>query len=124
MALRVRRTKGGPCQPSGGSHLLFLENHALQEGGEARGGEGRDLFCQRVIPVSPYGATLLLESAYKISEVIQMLFHPLAGLAPPFDETFNWLQFSYTTDQTGAYVAPAPTVMAQSVVSDRYDLSP
>ena len=48
----------------------------------------------------------------------QFLFPILVGQAPSFEETINWLQFAYTTDRTGAYVAPASTFLVPSKVSE------
>ena len=45
-----------------------------------------------------------------------MLFPILVNQAPPFEETLNWLQFAYTADRIGAYVAPASTVFVLSAV--------
>ena len=72
----------------------------------------RDDFCvpgQRLLP------TGLLPNIY---ESIQIMFPLLAGRAPPLEETLAWLKFVYTTDRTGAYVAPSSAVLDQSVVSE------
>ena len=45
-----------------------------------------------------------------------MLFPIVVGWVPPFEETLNWLQFAYTTDRTGSYVAPASPVLVLSAV--------
>ena len=42
----------------------------------------------------------------------------LTGPEPPFEEALDYLQFVYTADRVGAYVAPASTVLAQSVIAE------
>ena len=42
------------------------------------------------------------------------LFTILTVQEPPFEEALDWLQFAYTADRAGAYVAPASTVLNQS----------
>ena len=46
----------------------------------------------------------------------------LTGLDPPFESALNWLQFAYTADRAGAYVAPASTVLVPSAVAEGEDL--
>ena len=41
----------------------------------------------------------------------------LTSQEPPLEEALDWLQFSYTADQAGAYVAPTSTVLTQSAVA-------
>ena len=57
------------------------------------------------------------------------VFEELAGLSPlptgrepPFEAALDWLQFAYTADRAGAYVAPASTVLVQYAVSEGDDL--
>ena len=38
------------------------------------------------------------------------LFPLLTGRGPPFEAALEWLQFAYTADRAGSYVAPASTV--------------
>ena len=71
---------------------------------------GCTLTCQGPNFVPLQGASLLLGSDLNIVEVSQNLFLLLNGWAPPSEEALNWLQFSYTTDWTGDYVAPASTI--------------
>ena len=78
---------------------------------------GRDLSYQGITFVTPDGTSRLINTSRKIVEVGQLLFPILVGQAPPFEETLDWLQFVYTADRTGAYLAPASTVVLPSVVS-------
>ena len=64
----------------------------------------------------PDGAALLLENASNIAEASQMRFPLFDSRAPPFEETLDWLQFAYTADLTGAYVAPVSMVLVQCAV--------
>ena len=47
----------------------------------------------------------------------KVLFTLLIGREPLFEEALVWLQFLYTADQAGVYVAPATTVLTQSAVA-------
>ena len=46
------------------------------------------------------------------------LLHMLTSREPPFEEALDWLQFTYTADQVGAYVAPASTLIDQSAIAE------
>ena len=50
------------------------------------------------------------------------MFPLLTGRELPFKETLDWLQFAYTTDRSGAYVAPASTVLSQSPIAEEGEL--
>ena len=50
------------------------------------------------------------------------LFPLLTGREPPFEADLKRLQFPYTADREGAYVAPASTVLVPSVVVEGDDL--
>ena len=52
------------------------------------------------------------------------MFPLLTGRELPFKETLDWLQFAYTTDRSGAYVAPASTVLVQYTVAEGGELFP
>ena len=52
------------------------------------------------------------------------LFPILTGRDPPFEAALNWLQFTYTADRAGAYVAPVSTVLVQSAVAEGGNLFP
>ena len=67
--------------------------------------------------VASDGATCLLSTTHNIAEAIQLLFPVLASQAPTFEETLNWLQFTYTGYRTGDYMACSSTVLATSEVS-------
>ena len=84
-----------------------------------------DLAYRRGITfITPYGAARLLDTSHNIAEVRQVLFPLLAGWAPPFEEALDWIQFAYTADRMGAYVAPASTVLVPSVSSKGDPLFP
>ena len=80
-----------------------------------------DLACLGLTFVPPGCAAWLLEmGAYgpiNVFEFSKGLFPTLTGLEPPFEEAFDWLQFTYTTDPAGAYVEPASTVLTWSAVA-------
>ena len=42
-----------------------------------------------------------------ISVVLKGLFTMLTSRETPFEDTLDWLQFTYTVDQVGDYVVPA-----------------
>ena len=80
--------------------------------------EVRNLSCWGLAFLPLDGASRLLGPSLTISETIQMLFHLLADCVDPFQELFNWLQFPYTKDWAGDFMASASAVLAQSVVSE------
>ena len=57
-------------------------------------------------------------STQNTSEASQNLLPLLTIRAPPFNEALDWLKFSYTADQTGAYIEPLSTILVQSVVQN------
>ena len=77
---------------------------------------GRDLACRGITFVTPDGASRLIDTSRKIAEVVQLLFPILVGQATSFEETLDWLQFAYTAERTGAYVAPVSMVLVPSAV--------
>ena len=50
------------------------------------------------------------------------LFTMFTSREHSFEETLNWLQFAYTADQAGDYVAPASTVLTQYVIAEGDEL--
>ena len=74
--------------------------------------------CQVLTFVPPDVASSLLGPLLTIVEAIKTLFPLLYDRAPPFKEAIYWLQFTYTAERIGDYVAPASTVIFQSVVSE------
>ena len=54
----------------------------------------------------PDGASCLLVQGDNTAEASCLLFHLLVSRAPPYDRVLDWLQFAYTGDGFGAYVAP------------------
>ena len=44
------------------------------------------------------------------------MFPLLNGRVPPFEESLDWLQFDYTTDRKGYYVAPTLTFLVHYVL--------
>ena len=59
-----------------------------------------------------------MDGPANVSKVLAGLFPLLAGREPPFEAALDWLQFAYTADRAGAYVAPASTVLVPSAVSE------
>ena len=62
------------------------------------------------------------EGPLNVFEVSKGLFPLMTGREPPFEEAFGWLQFTYTVDRAGDYVAPASTVLAQSAEAEGDEL--
>ena len=52
------------------------------------------------------------------------LFPMITGREPPFEAKLEWLQFTYTADWAGAYLAPVFTVLTKSAVAEGDDLFP
>ena len=50
------------------------------------------------------------------------LFPLLNGRAPPFEAALDFLQFAFTADRAGTYVAPASTVLVPLAVAEGDDL--
>ena len=48
----------------------------------------------------------------------------ITGREPSLDATLDWVQFVYTANRAGAYVAPASTVLAHSAVGEGDKLFP
>ena len=92
------------------------------------GTEYIDLAC-RGLTFSPpdcaaYNIQREADGPINIFEASTGLFPLLTGREPPFEEALNWLQFAYTTDRVGAYVAPASTLLAQSMVAEGGEIFP
>ena len=68
--------------------------------------------------------TRFMYTAHNIAEASHLLLPLLSSRAPPFKKTLDWLQFSYTVNRTGFYVAPASTVPVPFVVSEGDPLFP
>ena len=121
-AFGVRRSVRAVLREDHIIHLEGVSPSACQATPYERVGKasegGCDLACQGLTFVTPDGATRLLNTSCNIAEVGQLLFPILVGWAPPFEETLDWLQFAYTADMTGAYVAPETTILAPSAVSE------
>ena len=64
------------------------------------------------------------EGPLNVFKASKGLFPLLTGREPPFEETLDWLQFAYTADRAGAYVAPASTVLVRSAVAEGVELFP
>ena len=58
----------------------------------------------------------------KVFEVSAGLFPLLNGRKPPFGAALDFLQFAYTADRAGAYVAPASMVLVPLAVVEGEDL--
>ena len=75
--------------------------------------------CRGMTFVSLDGAShLLAQPDINITAASQDLFPLLAGRASAYEKALDWLHFSYTWDQTGAYLAPASTVLVRSVLAE------
>ena len=62
------------------------------------------------------------DGTLNVSEALADLSPLITGQEPPFEEAFDWLQFKYTAEQEGSYMAPASTVLAQSAVAEGDEL--
>ena len=51
------------------------------------------------------------EKPVNVFEASAGLFPLLNGQEPPFEAALGFLQFTYTADRAGAYMAPASTVL-------------
>ena len=101
MALRARRTEGGPRQSPGGIHPLCVVSHDIREGGEVRRG-GAQLGLPRAELCAPARIRPPLEHHPQHRLIKSDVIPILAGWEPPFKETPNWLHFVYTADRTEA----------------------
>ena len=68
--------------------------------------DGCNLACQGITFLPPDTAARLLGSPRNIAEASQTIPPLLSGRAPPYEEALEWLQFAYTGDRSGTYVAP------------------
>ena len=59
-----------------------------------------------------------------ISVVLKGLFTMLTSREPPFEDTLDWLQFTYTMDRVGDYVVPAYTVPTKPEIVEGDELYP
>ena len=59
-----------------------------------------------------------------IFSVSNVLLPILNSRETPFKKALDWLQFSYTADRLGGYVAPASTVLAQYAIAEGGGLFP
>ena len=74
-----------------------------------------DLDCQ-MLPFIPWDCTSWIfrrkaDGTVNIFEVSRGLFPLITGQDPLFEADLDWLKFTYTVYQVGAYVAPASTVL-------------
>ena len=87
-----------------------------------------DLSCRGLMFVPPDCASWLLrreaDRPINVFEALTGLLPLLTGREPPLEESLDWLQFTYTKDRAGAYVAPASTVLVQSAVAEGDELFP
>ena len=74
--------------------------------------------CRGTTFVFTDGASHLLEQPQKTTEASQTLLPILDGPAPPYDMVLDCIQFAYTGDSTGDYVAPASKFLVRSMVSE------
>ena len=62
------------------------------------------------------------DGSVNVFEASAGLFPLLNGREPTFEAALGFLQFAYTADRAGAYVAPASTVLVPSAVAEGEDL--
>ena len=127
-AFLVRRSVRTVPRADTTSHLERVSPSAWQATpcdrvGKAAEG-GHDLAYRRLTFVTPDDVSRLLNTSRNILEVGQLLVPNLVDWASPFKEMLNWLQFVYTVERTGAYVAPVSTVLIPSVESEGDPLFP
>ena len=79
------------------------------------GGRNLDRWSLTLMP--PDGvASLLAEPGGNITTVSTELFPLLAGQVLAFKEVLDWIQFVFTGYWTGAYSAPAETVLIRTMI--------
>ena len=130
-ALSARRSVGPLPRVEHVTHLwgvsaLNCQTNPCERAVKSAGTEYVDLAFRGLtfIPLD-YAPWLLRRDAYRplnIIEALTGLFPLLTGREPPFEEAIDLMQFAYTTDLAGAYVAPASTVLAQSAVAEGGEL--
>ena len=59
-----------------------------------------------------------MDGPANVFEASAGLFLLLTGREPSFEAALGWLQFTYTADRAGAYVAPASMVLVPSAVAE------
>ena len=106
----------------GGIYPLDCTTKPCHRAVKTAGTEYVELACRGLTFVPPdYASWILQREAYRplnIFEASKGLFYLLTSREPPFEEDLDWLQFAYTADRAGAYVAPESTVLAQSTVAE------
>ena len=63
-----------------------------------------------------------MDGPVNVFEASAGLFLLLTSQEPPFEAALDWLQFAYTADRAGAYVAPASTVLVSLAIAEGEDL--
>ena len=74
--------------------------------------EGRNLAYRGLTFLRLDVAAPLVNVEGNIAEVSRLLFPRISGPEPTYKEALNWLQFSYTGNKKGDYVAPANTYLS------------
>ena len=59
-----------------------------------------------------------MDGPVNVFEASEGLFPLLTGREPPVEAALDFLQFAYTADMAGAYVAPASTVLVPLAVAE------
>ena len=110
----------------GGIPQLDWQTKSCKRATESAGTDYVDLDCQGLTFVPSDCASRIIwreaDRPLNVFEALTGLFPLLTGREPPFEEALDWLQFTYTVDQAGAYVAPVSTVLAQSKVAEGDEL--
>ena len=126
--IRLRHAASRPRDSPWGISLLDWKTKPRERAVKTAGTEYVDLACWGLTFAPPECASWLLrrdaDRPLNVFEALKGLSPLLNGREPPFEEVLEWLQFAYTADRAGAYVAPASTLPAQSVVAEGDELFP
>ena len=81
-----------------------------------------NLACRGLAFLPVEGAAWLLgrdaDRPVNVFEALAGMFPLLNVREPPFEAALDFLQFAYTADRAGAYVAPASTVLIPLAVAE------
>ena len=112
----------------GGISTLDWHTKPCERDVKSAGTEYVELACQGLTFIPQDCASWLLrrepDGPLNVFKALAGLFPLLTVREPPFGEALDWLQFTYTADRAGAYVAPASMVLSQSAVAEGDELFP
>ena len=112
----------------GGISPRDWQTKPCERAAKAAGTEHVNLACRDLAFLPADCAAWLLgrtaDGPANVFEASAGLLPLLTGREPPFEAALDWLQFTYTADRAGAYVAPASTVLVPSAVAEGDDLFP